>query len=83
MAIGQISWLIYGRSLLNKRHPGGWTALHAAVCNQHEEVVKFLIANGANVNVADLYQPVRPEQPKYLTSKLAELEFKTSKRAGF
>eukprot|EP01127_Copromyxa_protea_P023226 TRINITY_DN8641_c0_g1_i1.p1 TRINITY_DN8641_c0_g1~~TRINITY_DN8641_c0_g1_i1.p1 ORF type:complete len:572 (-),score=88.69 TRINITY_DN8641_c0_g1_i1:47-1762(-) len=43
---------------LNKKHPGGWTALHAAVCNHHEDVVIWLIENGANVNVADLYQPI-------------------------
>lgn len=32
--------------------------MHAAVCNQHEHLVKWLIANGANINAGDLYQPV-------------------------
>jgi hypothetical protein len=48
----------YPRQFLNKKHPAGWTALHAAVCNQHEDVVRWLVENGANVNVGDTYQPV-------------------------
>ena len=31
----------------------GWTALHFAARNNHPEIIKILITNGANITVVD------------------------------
>jgi len=38
---------------VNRRHPLGWTALHAAAAMGDEELVALLIDMGADVNLAD------------------------------
>jgi len=38
---------------VNTRHPLGWTALQTAAINQKEEIIKILLANGADVNAGD------------------------------
>lgn len=42
---------------MNSHHDLGWTALHAAACNNHIEVVKWLIENGADPKAKDRYNP--------------------------
>jgi ankyrin repeat protein len=32
----------------------GLTALHHAVCNSHDDIVKFLIGYGCDINAADM-----------------------------
>ena len=31
----------------------GWTALHLAACNNHPEIIKILITNGADITVVN------------------------------
>lgn len=38
---------------VNIRHPLGWTALQTAAINQREEIIKILVANGADINAQD------------------------------
>lgn len=38
---------------LNSKHPLGWTALHVAVINGRNDVVKELLKNGADPNLGD------------------------------
>jgi len=45
------------KQLVNERHSSGWTALHAACCNNHLDTVQFLLDHGANINEGDLYDP--------------------------
>lgn len=42
-------------TMVNRRHLGGWTALHAAVANNHTEIIEYLINKGADVNMPDMY----------------------------
>lgn len=42
-----------GSALINKKNFGGATALHIACRQKNFEIAKFLVENGANVNVAD------------------------------
>lgn len=35
---------------VNQRSEGGYTALHAAAENNHVEVIRLLVANGAEIN---------------------------------
>ena len=39
----------------NLPHPSGWTPLHAAAANGHEEAVQLLLEYGADVNARDKY----------------------------
>jgi ATP-dependent Clp protease ATP-binding subunit ClpB len=45
------------KQLVNGRHSAGWTALHAACCNNHLDTVQFLLDHGANINIEDLFDP--------------------------
>ena len=38
---------------MNSQNVEGLTALHNSCCNGHIEVVKYLLANGADINIAD------------------------------
>ena len=40
---------------INQQDSGGFTALHAAIMHQHREVARYLVEQGADVNVAAIY----------------------------
>ena len=44
---------------VNLAHPNGWTPLLAAAANGHEPVVRWLLAEGADVNAKDKYAVTR------------------------
>lgn len=41
----------YDKSQANKEDTTGWTPLHYAAAGNHVEIAKFLIDNGANINM--------------------------------
>lgn len=41
--------------LVNTRQPGGWAALHVAVGNNREDVLAYLLAEGAEIDITDNY----------------------------
>ena len=43
---------------VNIRHPLGWTALQTAAINGKVEIIKYLIANGADINAGDNFDNV-------------------------
>ncbi|MES1915777.1 MAG: hypothetical protein MHM6MM_007677, partial [Cercozoa sp. M6MM] len=45
------------RLQVDKSGPAGWAPLHVAVANRDVEMVRFLLSNNADVNVADVSSP--------------------------
>lgn len=41
----------FDKSQANKEDPTGWTPLHYAAAGNHVEIAKFLIENGADINL--------------------------------
>ncbi|KAL1509132.1 hypothetical protein ABEB36_003919 [Hypothenemus hampei] len=51
----EVTNLIKNGADVNARHPLGWTPLMVAVVNSQHDIVKILLANGANPNLTDNY----------------------------
>ncbi len=49
------------KNLVHSRHEFGWSALHAAVANNHLDIVEFLLENGADVNSEDKFAGAHTE----------------------
>jgi ankyrin repeat protein len=45
-----VQWLLKNGAKVEAKDKNGWTALHSAVKNKHEKVVRLLLENGADVN---------------------------------
>ncbi len=57
-----VSALVEAGAMVNRQCEHGWTALHMAACWGHLDVVKFLVANGADWKLCD----VKDRTPKKL-----------------
>lgn len=44
------------QKMVNQRHPGGWSSVHAAAVNNHAEVLEYLLDNGGDIDSMDGYK---------------------------